>query len=236
MAYSTELRVGREDDYHVVMSSEEPIFDVAFEPVKALIEQQIADGLHPGAQLCVQSNGKIVADFAVGEAEVGTGTPLTADSVMPFFSSAKPVSAVAIGVLVDSGRLSFGDSVAMHIPEFGVNGKSEILVRHLMNHTSGLSNDAKAGSGATLSEAVAGICTSEPIADWVPGKRAAYSPVVGWLILGEVIERVSGVPYESFVQEAVLDPLEMTDTYPVVGPELAGKLGAERGVMHNTRR
>ena len=82
------LRVGRKDGYHVVMSSSKPIFGPAFAPVKTLLEQQIADGLHPGAQLCVQSNGEIIADFAVGEAEMGTGTPLTANSVMPFFSSA----------------------------------------------------------------------------------------------------------------------------------------------------
>ena len=107
-----------------------------FQPVKDLLEQGIQDGLHPGAQLCVALDGEVVADFAVGESVVATGTSITPDSVMPLFSSAKPITAVAIGVLADSGRLNFDDPVARHIPEFAARGKSNIQIKPLLNHTS----------------------------------------------------------------------------------------------------
>ena len=100
---------------------------------------------------------EIVADFAVGKALIGSGTPLAHDSVMPLFSSAKSITSVAIRALVDSGRLNFDDPVATH-------GKS----------------------------------------GWVPGDRAAYLPTAGWHMLGEVVERVSGSSFGSFVQSFVL--------------------------------
>ena len=85
-----------------------------FSAVRNLLERQIDDGFHPGAQLCVELGGEIVADFAVGKALIGSGTPLAHDSVMPLFSSAKSITSVAIGALVDSGRLNFDDPVATH--------------------------------------------------------------------------------------------------------------------------
>ena len=80
------------------------------------------------------------------------------------------------------------------------------------------------------------ICDSVPVSGWVPGDRAAYLPTAGWHMLGEMVERVSGSSFGSFVQSFVLDPLRMGDTYPVVGPDLAERLGPRLAVMHNTRR
>lgn len=105
--------------------SPESVLNSDFQPVKNLLEQQISDGLHPGAQLCVEIAGTVVADFAVGEAIVDSGINLTNNSIMPLFSSAKPVTAVAIGILVDSGEListmlsrrTFRSSLHMGNPE-----------------------------------------------------------------------------------------------------------------------
>ena len=234
------MSVGRFDQYHDWVSSPDQQkgsnLNPAFSAVREVLERQIEDGLHPGAQICVGLDGEIIADFAVGEAEIGSGTPLTRDSVMPLFSSAKPITSVAIGVLVDSGRLKFDDPVATHVPEFAAHGKSNIFIRHLMNHTSGLADDALFDGGASRSEVISRLRDSVPVAGWVPGERAAYLPTSGWHLLGEVIERVSGSSFESFVQGFVLDPLQMEDTYPVIGPELAEKLGPRLAVMHNTRR
>jgi CubicO group peptidase (beta-lactamase class C family) len=216
--------------------SSEPVLPPAFQPVKDLLEQQIQDGLHPGAQLCVEIGGDVIADFAVGEAVVGSGIPLTHNSIMPLFSSAKPITAVAIGILVDSGRLQFDDPVATHIPEFAAHGKSNIQIKHLMNHTSGLADDSLADGGASRPEVIARLNDSKTIEGWIPGERSAYLPTSGWHILGEVIERASGTTFESFVQDFILDPLGMTSTYPNVSPELAEHLGPLRAAMHNSRR
>jgi CubicO group peptidase (beta-lactamase class C family) len=234
------LNRGQLDQYHggVILPNQNngPVLSPAFAPVKELLEQQIGDGLHPGAQLCVEHGGEIVADFAVGEAENGAGKPLTHNSVMPLFSSAKPITAVAIGVLVDSGRLNFDDPVATHVPEFASQGKSNIQLRHLLNHTSGLADDALADGGSDRAEVIARLGDSLAIPGWVPGERAAYLPTSGWHMLGEVIERASGTSFGSFVQSFVLEPLQMSDTYPVVDPAAAEQLGPRLGVMHNTRQ
>ncbi len=217
-------------------SESNPVFGPAFQPVKDLLEQQIEDGLHPGAQICVVKDGQLLADFAVGETVAGTGIPLTNNSAMPLFSSAKPITAVALGVLVESGRLNFDDPVVTHIPEFAANGKSAIQIKHLMNHTSGLADDALADGGTNRVEVITRLNNSETVDDWIPGERSAYLPTAGWHILGEVIERVSGTSFESFVQSFILDPLEMVNTYPNVDPELAQQLGDQRATMHDSRR
>ena len=212
------------------------LIPIEFLPVRDLLVEQISDGLHPGAQLCVFKNGEMLADLAVGETEYGSGTVLTSQSVMPLFSSAKPITAVAIGILVDSGRLSFDDPVATHIPEFGSHGKSSILVRHLMNHTSGLADDSLADGGTNRSEVIARLSESVMIENWVPGQRAAYLPTSGWHLLGEIVGRVSGSRFESFVQQFILAPLGMNATYPNVDPGTASALGDRLAAMHNTRR
>jgi CubicO group peptidase (beta-lactamase class C family) len=140
--------------------SPESVLNSDFQPVKNLLEQQISDGLHPGAQLCVEIAGTVVADFAVGEAIVDSGINLTNNSIMPLFSSAKPVTAVAIGILVDSGRVDFDDAVASYVPEFAAHGKSGIKIRHLMNHTSGLADDALADGGGTRADVIARLSDS----------------------------------------------------------------------------
>lgn len=214
----------------------DPILLPAFEPVRDLLEAQIQEGLHPGAQLCAAIDGDVVADFAVGETVVGSNVTLTNNSVMPLFSSAKPITAVALGVLVDSGRLRLDDPIAMHIPEFAANGKSAIQIRQLMNHTSGLADDYLADGGSNRAEVIERLSNSRMHDGWIPGERSAYIPTSGWHILGEVIERASDSSFESFVKDFVLEPLAMNNTYPNVDPALAADLSDRLGVMHDSRR
>lgn len=228
------------DQYHDDVNTSDQIsnhvFSPEFESVKALLEQQIQDGLHPGAQLSVAIDGELIADFAVGERVVDSGVGLTNNSVMPLFSSAKPITAVALGVLADSGRLNFDDPVATHIPEFAANGKSSIQIKHIMNHTSGLADDALADGGNNRAEVISRLSGSGTIDGWVPGERSAYIPTSGWHILGEVIERASGTSYESFVQDFILKPVGMHSTFSNVDPASAEALGDLHGVMHDSRR
>ena len=201
----------------------------AFQPVKDLLEQGIQDGLHPGAQLCVALDGEVVADFAVGESVVATGTAITPDSVMPLFSSAKPITAVAIGVLADSGRLNFNDLVATHIPEFAARGRSNIQIKHLLNHTSGLAYDALADGGQSRAAVIVRLSDSHTIEGFIPGECSKYNPTAGWHILGEVIERASGTSFEAFIQDFILDPLGMSETYPNVPPRPGRRTGISKG-------
>jgi len=230
-----------EGQYHEHVTSQQDssiisVIPASFEPVKNLLEQQIQDGLHPGAQLSVAINEELIADFAVGERVVDSGVELKTHSVMPLFSSAKPITAVALGVLADLGRLSFDDPVATHIPEFGASGKSGIQIKHIMNHTSGLADDALADGGTNRDEVIARLSASGVVDGWNPGERSAYIPTAGWHILGEIIERASGSSFESFVHDFVLAPTGMSRTFSNVEPDFAIELGDDLGVMHDSRR
>ncbi len=230
-----------EGQYHEHVTSQQDssiisVIPASFEPVKNLLEQQIQDGLHPGAQLSVAINEELIADFAVGERVVDSGVELKTHSVMPLFSSAKPITAVALGVLADLGRLSFDDPVATHIPEFGASGKSGIQIKHIMNHTSGLADDALADGGTNRDEVIARLSASGVVDGWNPGERSAYIPTAGWHILGEIIERASGSSFESFVHDFVLAPTGMSRTFSNVEPDFAVELGDDLGVMHDSRR
>lgn len=212
------------------------IIPYAFNPVKNLLEQQIQEGLHPGAQLCVAIDGEVIADFGVGETVVGSGVQVTNESIMPLFSSAKPITAVALGILADSGLLNFDDPVISYIPEFGSHGKSSIQIKHILNHTSGLAEDALADGVTSRAEVIGRLIDSHTMEGWNPGARSAYIPTTGWHILGEVVERASGNSFNSFVKDFVLNPLGMNNTYPNVNPELAAELGDRRAAMHDSRR
>src|SRR5262245_3141388 len=107
-----------------------------FASTREVIEQGIREGLHPGAQLCVSRDGKIRMDEASGKAD--RKVAMSRDSIMLWLSAGKPITAVAIGQLVERGKLGWNDAVTRFIPEFARHGKGAITIRHLLTHTAGL--------------------------------------------------------------------------------------------------
>lgn len=206
-----------------------------FAPVHDVLLEQIEAGLNPGAQLSVRIGYEEVCSIAVGVSRVNSGTPVSKQTVMPLFSSAKPITAVAIGILADTGRLDCGDPVSKFIPEFSTHGKDRVTLTHLLNHTSGLADDSLADNGITKEEVIDRLATTPLIEDWTPGERAAYLPTAGWHLLGEIVERQSGVSFEDFVQDFILDPIGMSSTIPNVDVATANELGETLSVMHISR-
>src|SRR2546429_5411172 len=105
------------------------------QPTIDILKRGIDEGLHLGAQIYVSLDGKPVADDAVGEAR--PGVPMTRDSITHWWSSVKPVTAVAICQLWERGKLDVEDRVAKYIPEFAAGRKEPITIRHLLTHTGG---------------------------------------------------------------------------------------------------
>jgi CubicO group peptidase (beta-lactamase class C family) len=194
------------------------------------IEAGIRERLHLGAQVYVSLHSKPQADGPVGENR--PGEPLTADHLMLWLSSTKPVGAVAIAHLWEGGRLELDDPVARHIPEFGVHGKERITLRHLLTHTAGIRMLDVGWPKRSWEEIVAKICAMRPEPRWMPGEKAGYHTVSSWFILGEVIRRVDGRPFERYVREEIFMPLGMGDSWVGMPPERypfykgEGRLGA----------
>lgn len=152
------------------------------------------------------------------------------DGIYLLASITKPVVGTAIMQLVEEGRLLVDDPVVRYIPEFAVNGKSGVKVWHLMTHTSGLDE---------------GYQSEQPSADqrppdvpldeldlrraigtylkFPPGSRWEYCNV-GFRILGELIRRLAGKPYQEYLQERVFTPAGMVDSTFTPAPTQLGRV------------
>src|SRR3954470_24146259 len=138
-----------------------------------ILKHGISEGLHLGAQLFVARDGQTIFDDGIGEAH--PGTPMTRDSINLWWSSVKPVAAVAIARLKERGKLAYDDPVAKHIHEFAHNDKSYITIRQLLTHTAGV----RAWSiGLELSapwdQIIAKLCAMRIEPRWEPGEKAGY--------------------------------------------------------------
>jgi CubicO group peptidase (beta-lactamase class C family) len=141
--------------------------------------------------------------------------PLRDDAMFLVASITKPIVAAAALLLVERGQLTLSDKVTDYIPEFGKNGKNAVRLRHLLTHTSGLpdmlpDNVALRQSNSPLSAFVEGTC--EVKLDFPAGRGVRYQSM-GFAILGEIIQRVSGVPCAEFVRREIFEPLGMTDSF-----------------------
>src|SRR5277367_946419 len=103
-----------------------------------VLTEGIASGLHIGAQLHALIDGQPVVDLALGNARLDPPIPMQTDTLMLWLSAGKPITAVAIAMLVEQNKLQFDQEVATIIPEFANNGKNVITIRHLLTHTAGI--------------------------------------------------------------------------------------------------
>lgn len=168
-------------------------------------------GLHLGGQIYVSRRGEIVADGAFGETR--PGEPMQRDHLVLWLSATKPVGAVAIAQLWERGRLELDDPVARHLPEFGVHGKEKITLRHLLTHTAGVRLLDVGWPRISWDEVVTRICESKIEPGWVVGEKAGYHLASSWFLLGEIIRRIDGRPFELYVRAEIFEPLGMLDSW-----------------------
>lgn len=147
-------------------------------------------------------------------AEAPGGPPLRDDAMFLIASITKPVVATGVMLLIERGQLSLGDRVTEFIPEFGKHGKYGVEIRHLLTHTSGLpdmlpNNRELRAAHAPLSTFVAETCNT-PLS-FPPGRAVQYQSM-GYAILGEIIQRISGHSCAEFLNRELFRPLGMHDT------------------------
>ena len=185
-----------------------------------LLEEQREQDLHNGAQLFVARKGQPLLDVAIGE--VQPGVPLNTDSVMLWFSSTKPLTAVAIAQQIERGKLKLDDRVQSIIPEFA-SGKESATIKHVLTHTGGFPMGTFPFLRYDWNTVIQKIC--EAPAEWEPGIAAGYHPLAGWCILGEIVRRVDGRPIEVYLDEEIFKPLGMKDSSLGVSADRAAELG-----------
>jgi CubicO group peptidase (beta-lactamase class C family) len=163
----------------------------------------------------VARNGKILLSRGYGWADRDNQIANTPQTKYRLGSVTKQFTAVAILILQTQGKLDVQDPICSHIPECP-DSWQEITIHHLLTHTSGISNltdfpDFKTFKATpTTPEQTISRFKDKPL-DFQPGKRWNYSNS-GYLLLGYLIEQVSGQSYEMFLQQNIFDPLQMTNT------------------------
>ncbi len=190
--------------------------------IDAYIEAQLRDWHIPGAVLVIVREGQVAHLQSFGHA--GKGRPVTLQTPFEIGSCSKSFTALAVMQLVESGQVDLDAPVQHYLPWFGVadaEASTRITVRHLLNHTSGLSNDIDARAwvnprGRSLEDwgrSLRGVRLGAP-----PGSRYQYSNF-GYMVLALVIEAVSGQSYGAYLDEHIFSPLEMRNslTDPVPG-------------------
>lgn len=188
--------------------------------VDALLERSIhADT--PGAAVIVARNGKIVFAKGYGLAQVETRTPINTETRFRIGSITKQFTAAAIFKLQEQGRLDLNDPVSKYLPDWP-RGR-EVTLRHLLTHSSGIHNftaKPEFETQVTQSQTLEGLVASfkhDPY-DFSPGLKYRYSNS-GYVLLGLIIEKVSGRSFAAYLQKTFFDPLGMKDTgvYPSGG-------------------
>jgi len=207
--------------------------------VVEVLEQGISDGTQIGAQLYVSCRGEVLADLAVGNAR--EGVEMTTGTLMTWFSMTKAVTAVAVAQQWERGALDIEAPVVLYLPEFAGDpghdpAKRRITIRHLLTHTAGIPNADAIHAGTPWRESRADSLAriyAAPV-EYEPGTRAGYHAAAGMNVLGEVVARVSDIPYERYVRDEIFGPLEMADCWVGMPVDRYESYGDRIGHMHVT--
>jgi CubicO group peptidase (beta-lactamase class C family) len=191
-----------------------------FDKVDEAVAAALKRGDCPGAVVLVVHGDEVVFRKAYGNRAVQPEpVPMTADTVFDLASLTKPVAtATSVMVLVEQGKLRFNDTVAKHWPAFAANGKDGVTVEHLLLHVSGLTADNPVADYRDGREKALGRVANLNL-EATAGTRFRYSDV-GFIVLGELVERVGGMPLDRFARKHVFDPLKLADTMFMPGDEM----------------
>lgn len=182
------------------------------DPIRTIVEEEIQKEKLPGAVVLAGSGNHIRYLKAFGNRATQPSVErMTTDTVFDLASLTKPVAtATSIMILVERGKLRLADPVSKHIPEFGANGKETITVEHLLTHRSGLIADNPIEDYQQGPEkAFENIYNLKTLSE--PGTKFLYSDV-NFIVLGELVRRLSGQPLDVFATENIFKPLGMDET------------------------
>jgi uncharacterized protein YbbC (DUF1343 family)/CubicO group peptidase (beta-lactamase class C family) len=213
------------------------------EGIKEIVEESIEQKKIPGAVVLVLNQGKIVYKQAFGNKSLYPSTePMTTDTIFDLASLTKPIATgTSIFKLVEAGKLRLSDKAKLHLPELTEPAWEAITLEHLLTHTSGLpagnaSSDYKEG----ITQSIKKINNLKLLAP--PGERFTYSDI-GFIMLGEIVQRTSGRLLDQFSRDEIFLPLGMKETgynpsetlKPRIAPTQKEKEIMLRGVVHDPR-
>ena len=181
--------------------------------IDALVERDIADKKLPGAVVLVGRKGKIVYRKAYGNRSLTpTVEKMTVDTIFDVASLTKPVAtATSIMILVEQGKLRLNDTVGKFIPEIEDEQAKRVTILQLLTHTSGYRPDFDLGEKWAGREGMLAALKKEKLR-YPPGTQFVYSDI-GFIVLGEIVQRVSQLPLNEFAKQEIFNDLKLRDSF-----------------------
>jgi len=188
-----------------------------------VMQQAVRDGAFPGGVALVGSRSGILARSAAGQLDAADPTVPDVNTLWDLASLTKVVGLTS-GVLrlVQDGRLDLDAPVQRYLPTWTGPGKSVVTVRHLLTHSSGLPSWRPLYKEATTPAQARALVLATPL-DTAPGVRMVYSDL-GAILLGEIVTRVAGVPFNELVTRDVFAPLAMRETTWLPSPSKRARI------------
>lgn len=187
------------------------------ESLASILAPWVSDNA-PGVAVAVSRDGEIVFARGVGMANLEHSAPITPDSVFQVASVAKQFTAFATLLLVSEGKINLDDDIRTYVPDLAEH-PTTVTVRHLLNHMGGLreANTLAAMAGwldddVQTHAQIMELVTRQRGVNFAAGTRVEYSNT-GYMLLAEIVARVSGMPFEQFTTERIFAPLGMTSTH-----------------------
>lgn len=183
--------------------------------IDSLILTVFSDKNGPGGVFMVAQNGKAIYQKAFGKANLELGVDLTHQNVFQLGSMTKQFTAVAVLMLEEQGKLNVTDPVSKYVPDYPSGDK--ITIHHLLTHTSGIRDFTRMKSLQGIAQKemspkmMVDFFKNEP-PDFAPGEKFDYNNS-GYVLLGYIIELVSGERYEDFIKKHIFEKVGMDQSY-----------------------
>jgi len=197
-----------------------------FVQLEKFVIEKMSESKMPGLSIALVKDGEVIYSRGFGFRNLESGVPATPRTVYGIGSITKSFTALAIMQLVEKGLISLDDPVEKYIPIKLRSFGETVRIHHLLTHSSGIPSlgyavalvEGRLGGGKTWLPAASPddvITFAQDAEKWAftkPGERFFYSNE-GYVMLGKIISEVSGMPYEEYVKENILKPLEMNRSY-----------------------
>lgn len=183
--------------------------------IDSLLVNVFKDKNGPGGEFLISKAGKPIYQKSFGKANLELDVNLTSENIFQIGSITKQFTAISILILEEKGKLNVIDPVSKYIPDYPLGDK--ITIHHLLTHTSGIKDFTKMKSLRDISQKemtpkmMIDFFKNEPV-DFAPGEKFDYNNS-GYVLLGYIIELVSGEEYEEFIQKKIFDKAGMTNSY-----------------------
>lgn len=190
------------------MSKATGLCDPKFSRLKKVLEDNVASGTELGASLYVNVRGRPVVDMCAGFLDETKEQPWAENTKTAVFSTSKCITNLAALVLVDRGLLDLDAKVSKYWPEFAVNGKEDIELRHILSHSSGLSgwNETMTMERIYDLEGSAKLL-AEQAPWWEPGSASGYHAITQGTLIEKLVREVTGNSLRDFIENELASPL-----------------------------